>query len=111
MIDRTKNNHELKAHPAMYMAVSRGAKTFEIRKDDRAFQAGDVVRLRYYDPLNDTPFPRPPAPEDNFPPLEFTIGFVLRGGQYGIEPGYVAFSLLPIEHDMLSDEEFMRLTK
>ena len=91
----TNATHELKAHPAMYRAVSRGAKTFETRKDDCAFQAGDTVRLRYYDPETDSVFPRPPMPEDNFPVLEFTIGFVLRGGQYGIEPGHVAFSLLP----------------
>lgn len=91
----TNTTHELKTHPAMYKAISRGAKTFEIRKDDRAFQSGDIVRLRYYDPSNDGPF-RPPMPEDNFPALEFTIGFVLRGGQYGIETGYVAFSLLPV---------------
>ena len=97
MVDPKKATHELKAHPAMYRAISRGAKTFEVRKDDRAFQSGDVVRLRYYDPINDAPFPRPPMPEDSFPVLEYEIGFVLRGGQYGIEPGYVAFSLLPID--------------
>lgn len=99
MNDETKTTHELKTHPAMYRAVSRGAKTFEVRKDDKAFQSGDTVRLRYYDPELDNGFARPPMPEDNFPVLEFEIGFVLRGGQYGIETGYVAFSLLPLKKD------------
>ena len=29
-------------------------------------------------------------------PFMFRIGFVLRGGQFGIEPGYVVFQLEPL---------------
>lgn len=89
------NHHTLKTDAAAFDAVVRGEKNFEVRKDDRAFQAGDTVTLEYFDAAR-TPFgpPRLPwEPERN--PVTFRIGFVLRGGQYGIEPGYVAFSLMP----------------
>lgn len=80
-------HHQLKTHPAMYFAAKRGDKTFEVRKDDRAYQRGDVVTLLYHDPDSiDGAY----AYQE---PLTFVIGFVLRGGQYGVEPGYVAFSL------------------
>lgn len=98
-----KAHHILKTHPAMYRAASLGTKTFEVRKDDRAFQCGDRVSLKYHDPADDLPQPqfRPPRPEDNLPTLDFEIGFVLRGGQYGVEPGHVAFSLIPVLTDEL----------
>ena len=38
--------HELKTDPAVYGAVRTGEKTFEIRKDDRNFKAGDYLLLR-----------------------------------------------------------------
>ena len=100
------NHHRLKTDPAPYDAVRRGDKNFEIRKDDRAFQAGDVVTLEHYIPGNGHAWgARPPQmPGQEKPDLTFRIGFVLRGGQYGIEPGYVGFSLLPLEKRMTQDE-------
>jgi len=90
-------HHVLKTHPAMFRATRDGVKPFEVRRDDRAFQAGDTVSLTYHT-LNDQPgqFPAPPAPytnDDSRQPLEYKITFVLRGGQYGIEPGYVVLGL------------------
>jgi len=90
--------HTLKTHPAMFRAVRDGVKPFEVRKDDRAFQTGDVVRLTYYDP-DAGAFPAAPMPydaTDNREPLEFRVTFVLRGGQYGIEPGFVVLGLAPM---------------
>lgn len=88
-------HHDLKTHPAMYHAVRSGSKSFDVRKDDRAFQCGDTVTLKYHDPAKEQPGGfMPPMPYDEKrEPLNFTIGFVLRGGQYGVEPGYVVFSL------------------
>ena len=82
--------HHLKTWPIPYGAVQDGVKTFEVRKDDRFFQSGDVVHLHYYNPTSGIE-----ADEA----LTFTVGWVLRGGQFGLEPGHVAFSLLPFKDE------------
>lgn len=38
--------HELKIWTEFFEPVSTGEKTFELRKDDRGFKAGDVLWLR-----------------------------------------------------------------
>ncbi len=42
--------HELKCHPEYFSRVASGQKTFEIRKNDRDFQVGDIIILKEYDP-------------------------------------------------------------
>lgn len=42
-------NHILKTQKNYFAAIKEGRKTFEIRYDDRGFQAGDTVTLREYD--------------------------------------------------------------
>lgn len=82
--------HYLKTWPQYFHAVARGDKNFEVRKDDRAFQAGDTLVLEYFDPEK---------PQDTlnyamqFEPVERLVTFVLPGGQFGIEPGYVVMGL------------------
>lgn len=41
-----QKTHELKTDPAVFDAVVRGAKTHEIRFNDRAFAVGDLLHLR-----------------------------------------------------------------
>ena len=43
--------HELKTWSEYYEAVEAQLKNFEVRKNDRAFEVGDVLHLRDYDPL------------------------------------------------------------
>lgn len=42
--------HDLKILPHFYRAVLEERKTFEVRKKDRTFVAGDFVNLHEYDP-------------------------------------------------------------
>jgi len=42
--------HELKSWPEFFEAVWRGEKTAELRKNDRGFKVGDVLRLREWEP-------------------------------------------------------------
>ena len=43
--------HKLKTYPVFFADIEFGAKTFEIRKNDRNYQVGDVLRLEEYEPL------------------------------------------------------------
>lgn len=83
--------HVLKTWPQYWAAVARGDKNFEVRKDDRAYQAGDTLILENYDPGSPTLIPYP---------LQITkrVTFVLPGGQFGIEPGYVVMGLADLSH-------------
>lgn len=43
--------HELKTWPEYFQEVVKGNKTFEIRKNDRNYQVGDILHLKEYDPV------------------------------------------------------------
>lgn len=85
--------HELKIWPQFYCRVADGSKTFEVRKNDRAFQSGDLVILREYDPdaINNSDKTAARGYTES-PPLEFKIGFI-----YVLDSQTVIFSLLPIK--------------
>ncbi len=42
--------HNLKCWPKYFEAVMSGAKTFELRLDDRGFEVGDKIQLQEWDP-------------------------------------------------------------
>lgn len=42
--------HDLKTLPEPFAAVWVGAKTAELRRDDRGFEVNDVLRLKEFDP-------------------------------------------------------------
>lgn len=77
--------HELKCWPQFFQAVIEGRKTFEVRRDDRGFQAGDEVTLREYDP---NAGPKAYTGREAY----YRIGYVTGWEQ---QPGHVVFSLLP----------------
>jgi hypothetical protein len=80
--------HALKTLPQYWDAVERGEKTFEVRRDDRGFQRGDILVLHRL-PEEGTNYVR----GQSVPKIRRTIGWILTGGQFGIEPGYVVLSL------------------
>ena len=45
--------HDLKIRPEFFSSLEDGVKLFEIRKNDRGFQVGDVLRLREWEPDGD----------------------------------------------------------
>lgn len=46
--------HELKIFPEYFSAIVSGEKRFEIRKNDRNYQKGDILRLMKYEDGNFT---------------------------------------------------------
>lgn len=91
--------HELKVQPPFFERLIDGTKTFEVRRDDRGFQRGDVLRLNEWIPE------RGGFTDGNGWPIgEYTgrtavrrVGFIFRQG-FGCDLGpYVVLSLLPVD--------------
>lgn len=78
--------HELKIWPDFFDAVRCGAKKFELRKDDRDYQTGDVLILREYDPETQTYTGRQ---------FNAVVTYTLRdvSAAFGLLPGYVLMSV------------------
>lgn len=47
----TSMTHHLKCHPPYFEKIVSGTKKFEIRKNDRDFEVGDVLVLQEYEPI------------------------------------------------------------
>ena len=70
--------HEMKILPQYYEDVSSGIKTFELRKDDRNVQAGDILLLKEWT-----------GAEYTGKELRVGVTYVLRDcPQYGLAEGY-----------------------
>lgn len=82
--------HVLKTWPGPFEAVRARKKKLEIRRADRNFKEGDTLWLEEYDPDTDM---RSGEVEVRI------VTHVLPGGQFGIEPGFVAMSIDDIPAD------------
>lgn len=82
-------HHDLKILPPYFEAVASGKKTFEIRRDDRGFQAGDAVTLKEYEAPTATTNGKYTGRN-----LTRRIGYVTAFEQ---QLGWVVFSLIPYE--------------
>ena len=76
--------HELKTWPEYFQAIARGEKPFEIRKNDRNFKVRDTLSLLEYDPENRV---------YTGDIIKAKITYILEGGQFGIEKGYVVLGI------------------
>jgi Domain of unknown function (DUF3850) len=89
--------HTLKTLPDYWDAIDRGEKTFEVRRDDRGFQKGDVLRLLRLVKIGSGPhagvWVEEKSDDGYYVELHRKISYVLTGGQFGIEPGYVVLGL------------------
>ena len=87
--------HELKTLAPYWDAVNRGEKTFEVRRDDRGYRKGDVLKLHRLRSDMPTHYDM----DDEFQKRTITkrITYILTGGQLGIEPGYVVLGLSDVE--------------
>lgn len=77
--------HELKTWPSYFNAIINGMKTFEVRKADRPFKLGDTLLLREFNPNTN---------EYTGACVTREISYILPGGQFGIESGYVVLGLM-----------------
>lgn len=82
--------HELKVWPEYFEAITDGRKTFEIRKNDRGYQSGDVLILREYAPGPD---------EYTGRHCERQVSYMLSGDDpmgfaFGLRSGFVAMAIV-----------------
>lgn len=76
--------HEVKLLKEYYNEVFMGRKTFEVRKNDRNYQTGDTLILNEWD--ND-------KQEYTGRKMARNVLYILVGGQFGIEEGYVVMAI------------------
>ena len=83
--------HNLKTWTEFYQAVTRGGKTFEIRKNDRDFKVGDLLNLIEV------------LPEKNFKPTGntslFDITYILKGSEWGLDENVVVMSIRRVNNE------------
>ena len=77
--------HDIKIYKDFYLSILDNAKLFEVREDDRNYQVGDLI---HFNPVLSSG-----VVLEDFDNLIFEIIYLLKGGQFGIEPGYVVFSI------------------
>ena len=74
----SRQHHYLKIQPEYYMAIEKGIKNFELRKNDRNYQPYDMIHLQEYFQGELT--------GRELPPIE--IKYIHHGGKYGLDPEY-----------------------
>ncbi len=87
--------HHLKVWPEFIPALEDGSKTFEARKDDRAFRVGDVLCLYGWD----RDAGRATGWEQNR-----LVTYKLSGPAWGVESGHCILGLSPLEDSALTAE-------
>lgn len=80
--------HKLKTHPKHFQDVLEGFKKVELRLNDRDFKVSDILDLEEWDPETEKYTERV---------LTVLITHILKGGQFGLDPKYVAMSVMIIK--------------
>ncbi|MCB2222282.1 MAG: DUF3850 domain-containing protein [Bacteroidetes bacterium] len=76
--------HTLKTWSEYFTDILNGTKTFEVRKNDRDFKIGDILQLEEWNQETGSFTSRHCSRE---------VVYVLDGGQFGVEKGYVVMGL------------------
>lgn len=91
--------HDLKIERQFAYAIHEGRKTFEVRRNDRGFNAGDRVRFTVVEQGVATEAVCKDHPLNG---AVYNITYVLSG--WGLKEGYVAFAIAP-DYDALEDRD------
>jgi hypothetical protein len=94
---QTTTEHVLKTWPTYFYAIANGSKNFEVRRDDRGFQKGDILRLQCFDPKSGLWVLDGCSNGSKPKTIIKRISYILTGGHFGVEPGYVVMGLQDVE--------------
>lgn len=77
--------HELKTWPSGFEAMIRGVKPFELRRNDRGFRVGDILKLREF---------VPEAGEYTGRILRARVLYITEGQEFpGLQEGFVIMGI------------------
>lgn len=76
--------HTLKTWPVYFDALWSGEKTFEVRKNDRDYKAGDRLVLQEYDPEREAYLDRE---------IHAEVTYRMPGGRWGVAEDYCVMAL------------------
>ena len=77
--------HNLKCEPPFFEDVTEGRKPFEVRRNDRGYRVGDVLRLhRFTVEEGYTP---------DTPPTIRHVSYMLEGVEWGLRAGFCVLGL------------------
>lgn len=76
--------HKLKTWVEYFQLCKTGQKSFEVRKNDRDYKVGDTIILEEWDNEKQT---------YTGEKLTMAVGYILHGGQFGIEKGYCVMQI------------------
>ncbi|MCX6216582.1 ASCH/PUA domain-containing protein [Spirosoma sp.] len=82
--------HNLKVWPEHFNRLASGEKPFEVRRNDRGFKAGDMLRLSEYNPQTGTYTGRS---------LFASVTYVLEETQFGLKKGFAALGIRLIQNE------------
>lgn len=85
--------HMLKTIQPFFGAVASGAKTFEVRRNDRDVRIGDVLVLQEFDPKKGY----------SGRICAVVVNYIVQGGQFGIEEGYCVLGIERIAEERSDD--------
>lgn len=85
--------HYLKTLKKYFMPVMAGKKRFELRKNDRNFQVGDILCLQ--ECIKDKEGNVRYTGKEGL----FRISYIFRGGKYGLKEGYAILSIIPLKEE------------
>ena len=89
--------HEIKCWPEYFIMIDNQFKNFEVRKNDRDYHIGDFLRIKEWDPKTQSYSGKQ---------CYRRIQYILEGGQFGIEKGYVVMAL--VKADPISEIQIKR---
>lgn len=82
--------HEIKIKQCYLMHILDGTKTFEVRKNDRDYQVGDVIRFMPIEDENYNVYTKHQAPLP-----EFRINYILSDFG-GLQQNHVCMAITPL---------------